>query len=194
MICLQRPQPKRGPLGHSMRLVQSPLAILLWLPISLVAQSSKWCDYQLRTPDSIIAQHGQSEDVRGSDFVATADPFPSRVSYHFTGAVRPIADQRRDFLQKYFIFRMLKGSDTLFQHELEMKSQGGSARWFPIQETMLQDFRAELTPGDSTTLFLLWAGAFGPKEKPKDWVFLINEFTSPRSRRFWADELATCAR
>ncbi len=175
-----------------MRLVPIPLATLLCVPIALSAQASKWCSYQLRAPDSIIAWHAQSEDVRGSDFIATADPFPSRISYYFTGAVRPIPDQRRDFLQKYFVFRQRKGSDTLFQREVEMKGRDGRSLWFPIQEAMFEDFKSEVSPGDSTTLFLLWAGAFGPKEHPKDWIFLINEFTSARSRKFWADELASC--
>ena len=177
-----------------MKFVSIRLTTLLCIPISLSAQASKWCSYQLRTPDSIIAWHTESEDVRGSDFIATADPFPSRGFYYFTGGVRPIADQRRDFLQKYFVFRKLKGSDSLFQREVEMKGRDGGSLWFPIQETMFEDFKSEVSPGDSTTLFLLWAGGVGPKDHAKDWIFLINEFTSARSRKFWADELASCLR
>ena len=158
----------------------------------LAAQSpSKWCAYQLRTPDSIIARH--EESVRGSDFVASGNQFPSRMTFRFTGGVRLIGDQRRDFLQKYFVFRGLKGSDTLFQQELEMRGDGSTSYWFPIQATTFEDFKVEVPPGDSMTLFLLWAGAVGPKEKAKDWVFLINEFTSHKSRGFWAEQLATCA-
>jgi|SRR5438477_5014756 len=182
----------RNPLGRSVK----PLSVgflMIALATSAAAQStSKWCGYQLRTPGWIIANEADTETVRTSDFIATADPFPSRVPVRFTGAVRSISDDRRLFLKNYFHFRNLQGSDTLLQHEIQAADRDGDTLWFPIQETMLGDFRSEVAPGDSTTLFLLWAGAFGPKNKVKDWVFLVNEFTSLRSRSYWIDELATC--
>jgi len=172
--------------------IRIALACLL-LPVAapLAAQApSKWCAYQVRAPDSIIAQHVES--VRGSDISVSGQQFPSRLPFRFTGRTRSISEARRDFLKKYFVFLMRPGTDTLFQHELEMARDSAPTSWFPIQEATLEDFRAEVGPGDSTTLFLLWAGAFGAKGGPKEWIFLINEFTSIQSSRHWAEELATC--
>ena len=58
---------------------------------------------------------------------------------------------------------------------------------------MLPEFQAEVAPGDSSTLFLLWAGVYGPRGGSKDWVFLINEFTSSKSTTYWSGQLATCS-
>ena len=160
---------------------------------SAAAQAtSKWCSYQLRTPGWIVANEADTETVRTSDFIGSADPFPSQVPVRFTGGVRSIGNDRRQFLKEYFVFRNLQGSDTMFQHEIQAADREGETRWFPIQEALFGDFRTEVASSDSTTLFLLWAGAFGPKNQVKDWVFLVNEFTSSRSRSYWSGELATC--
>jgi hypothetical protein len=167
------------------------LSLLLPASAPLAAQArSPWCRYQVRAPDSIIAQHVES--VKGSDLVVTGHQFPSRMSFRFTGTTRPLSDARRDFLEKYFKAVNRPGGDTLFRHELHVTRDSARHYWFPIQEATLGDFRAEVAPGDSTTLFLLWAGAFGPKAGPKEWVFLINEFSSKQSAGHWAEELATC--
>lgn len=160
---------------------------------SLSAQSpSKWCEYIPRALEAIIAQHQRI--AAQSDFSVTGDQFPSRLTFHYTGVVRRLGAERRDFLGKYFRFLQHPEKADLFTHELQFQGDSGRTYWFLIQEAMLPEFQAEVAPGDSSILFLLWSGVYGPRGGTKDWVFLINEFTSSKSGAYWRDQLATCGR
>jgi len=167
-------------------------AVLALGASSLSAQTpSKWCQYFPRGLDTIVNQH--REAAAQSDISVTGDPFPSRLTLRYTGEGRPLTPDRRDFLGKYFRFLRQPERADLFAHELQFQADSGRTYWFPIQETMLPEFQAEVAPGDSSTLFLLWAGVYGPRGGSKDWVFLINEFTSSKSTTYWSGQLATCS-
>jgi len=169
-------------LGWVLALTASPL---------LSQSPSKWCVYAPRSPRAIITQHEHSDPIETANVAVSGDQFPSRVGARFTGNVRVMSDSTRNFLKAYERFLQRSGEDTLFQREVELTIDS-TTYWLLIQEATLQDFRAEVAPRDTFTLFLLWAGAYGIPRMPKHWVFLLNEFSSATSTEFWARELATC--
>ena len=166
-------------------------AVLVLSAGSLSAQApSKWCQYRARSLDTIISQH--RETAAQSDITVTGDQFPSRLKFRYSGVIRPLTPERRDFLTKYFRFLQHPEMVEMFAHELQFQADSGRTYWFPMQETMVSEFRAEVAPGDLSTLFLLWTGVYGPRGGSKDWVFVINEFTSPKSAVYWREQLASC--
>src|SRR6267143_4063336 len=177
------------------------LAALPCIPFAFTfAQTpSKWCDYKPRTVMEISA-HAHVGD--SADITMSGGQFPSRVTMRYTGNVRFLSLDQRRFLRDYFTkFFQMSGADTLFRHEVEFSSSGDSTLWLPIQETMFADFQSEMQRGDTSTLFLLWAGSYRPAfydstaaaaHAPREHVLLINEFTSGRTRDNWNLELGSC--
>lgn len=150
---------------------------------------SRWCHYQQMPPDTIIARH--YDPTEAGDLNFTANGFPSRSQVRFTGRIRSLPEDRRRFLAGYARFRQRPQLTEHFQHEVEVAVQQ-STIWLPIQETMLGDFRTEVPRGDTLTVFLVWAGVQSRRSSQDSWVFLINEFSSAKSRDHWQAELATC--
>lgn len=149
-----------------------------------------WCRYQRIPPDTLMMLRYDTSTAYDSN--VSGNQFPTRTTVQFTGRVRVIPAGRKEFLGGYARFFRRPDYDTLFHNEVELKRPNGIVLWVPIQTQMLPQFRSEVSPGDSTTVFLLWAGVDGRVSRPAAWVFLINEFTSRASREFWSQELASC--
>ncbi len=168
----------------------SVLVILQLLTSSEVtAQTpSQWCEYVVRSTKDLLA-HARLGDSANIGF--SGGGFPSRVTLRHTGNTRAVSVARQAFLRKYFQVIDRVGLDTLFRHEVEFAS-ADTSYWLPIQEATLADLRAEVAPGDTSTLFLLLAGSYGRPNGAHEYVFLINEFTSPKSADDWKSTLASC--
>ena len=171
---------------------------LLTLSVLAAQTPSKWCEYAPRSARDFIAHThlGDSADV---DF--SGGGFPSRVTLRYTGNSRPLSSDRQHFLRDYSRVIGKTGVDTLFQHEEEFVPKGDSSWWLPIQETMLRELRSELTPGDTSTVFLVWAGSYRRSlydsatvaaHRSREYLLLINEFTSRQSADDWSAVLRTC--
>jgi len=151
---------------------------------------SKWCEYVPRSTKDIL-EHAHLGDSSDIDF--SGGQFPSRITLRYTGNNRSLSPDRRGFLRDYSRVIGILGLDTLYRHEVEFALAADTTYWFPIQDATLKEFQAEVASGDTSTLFLLWAGSYRRPNAPRGYVFLINEFTSRRSADDWNVELATCS-
>ena len=172
--------------------MNAPVVLMLQvLAVATVAAQtpSKWCEYVPRSTKDILA-HAHLGDSADVDF--SGGQFPSRVTLRYTGNTRSLSSHRQRFLSDYSKAIGMVGMDTLFRHEVEFAPSADTSYWFPIQEATLKDLQSKLAPGDTSTLFLLWAGSYRRPTAPRGYVFLINEFTSRRSADGWNRALATC--
>lgn len=169
---------------------------LLHVSLTLLAAASpaqtrsRWCEYVPRALERIIAQHDSA--ARRASSIVSRDQFPTRANFRYTGNVRSIPPERTGFLAHYFEFMNRPWVAHVFQREVEFRDESGKTYWLPVEETTLGHFRGEVERGDRVSLFVLWAGAYGPIDGPKDWVFLVNEFTSAQSASYWTRQLASC--
>src|SRR6266567_4653196 len=172
---------------------------LLALAVAVAQAPSKWCEYVSRSPKDILA-HAHLGD--SADVTMSGGQFPSRVTLRYTGNTRSLSADRQRFLHDYFNRVLaMPGTDTLFRHEVEFAQPSDSSLWLPIQETMLRDLQAEVRRSETSIVFLLWAGSYRrafyepgamAAGASQDYLFLVNEFTSAKTRDNWSSVLATC--
>jgi len=106
------------------------------------------------------------------------------------GVMRQIDDSLRAYLVSYFQFFGDPEFHRVYEREFLFR-EGSDEYWIPVQEMMVPQFTAELSPDDSTEAFALWAGAYRSGVHWR-WVFLLREFTSAATADFWRVELAKC--
>jgi len=138
---------------------------------------ASWESYVPRTLASVIEAHPKTLPAE-SQYVFTANNFPSRVRIIYEGQVRPIEAGRLEFISQY-LGKVRGHPEWVPYYVNEVLCREGEARyWLPIQEPVLQYFKDEVKEGASVDLFVTWIGARSDGEEV-DWLFTINEFQVP---------------
>jgi hypothetical protein len=147
--------------------------------------TSTWDRYQPRTMSEVIQLiTAELPDREITKTTLTVEPhpyyqYPSRVEMTYTGDFRDIPDLHSQIIVLWGEANNLDDPEAIgagFQQQGRFISDGRDY-WLNVQSQILPYFPQELSPGDSVTLFLFYAGAIRtPTSDEVDWVFLVNEF------------------
>lgn len=135
-------------------------------------------NYELRPLKVITEQHQDSfKEMKGDkNLVFTADNFPSKGVFVFTGKARAILP-----VHKMIIIQWMKTFNPQLMDLAEayaeefLFTQNGTSYWLPVQAGLVGALRDELKAEDHTYLYTTWLGGTKLNGKP-DFVFTVNEF------------------
>ena len=166
-----------------------PLSALLALlfggfPRTGEAQNN-WGRYTSGTIAAVIQQHDSTiradhAGEKGPALVVSGDDFPTRARVTYRGDSRPLDSKRREVLREWGLAFMRDTSVVTDFHREYLFEEGGRAMWLPVQDSVAGYFARELHPGQSVTLYVIWAGAHYAG-KDITWTFLVNEFKAESS-------------
>ncbi|SRR6266704_4739511 len=174
--------------------VLAGILLKVWLSSPLVAQSS-WCRYQPGTLRAIIQQHRadiiDTLPANQRHWVVNGSFWGTKASVIYLGRTRHLESVDSTFLDGY-LYRV--APDTAFRalfHNEGGFVEGQDTLWLAIQDSLIPELAAEAQPGDVITLFTSWLGAH-QEGSHATWVFVVNEFATPKSQSDWDQTLASC--
>src|SRR6266576_2156889 len=128
--------------------------------IGLQAQSG-WERYVARPLWRIVQQHKATLASEPGQVVTavSADQFPSVTSLCFTGGEREFDSETETFVTAYWLRVLRQPPPAKVAHRVFQFADDSMFYWIALQDTLLDSFRAEMKPGASARVWVVWLGA-----------------------------------
>lgn len=147
---------------------------------SVLAQGFPYHLYEPRTLSELVDAHSSSKQVEGStNLIISAEPFYSAIRLEYAGQSRKISQARMGLFKLWIESLKIKANQNKDPMSLIDKeflfTECGKDYWIPVQTPAANDFPRTLKKGDRLTLYLMFVGGIGDKDK-WDIVFFTNSF------------------
>ncbi len=147
---------------------------------SVLAQGFPYHLYEPRTLSELVDGNSNSKQVEGSvNLLISAKPFYSAVRLEYAGQSRKISTAKLGLFKLWIEGLNIKANRNADPMSLIDKeflfTECGKDYWIPVQTPAANDFPKDLKKGDKMTLYLMFIGGIGDKDK-WDIVFFTNSF------------------
>jgi hypothetical protein len=138
------------------------------LIISATAWAQNWSDYK---PASVSKAWSEATIVKGTDYTVETLNVKYVIEATYRGEHREIGPARLELVRRWVkALRHPTEFAQMFEHEISIQS-GQETYWLPLQNTLVEPFAQEATPGSRLRLYIMYIGAV-----KSDRLFVINRF------------------